>query len=158
MTHPLRKTAVLLAVIVAAGCTTTGTGSGSTASGADRVSFSWKSSDSVSGTMTATLADGKTYTGQFLQITRDTTVDDLGPLWVGWGPGSRRGGWYDWDAGPEFVTHYSGRVVANLSTPDYAHMRCRFQLVHPEEGMAGGGQGECQMPDGLTIDADFPHA
>jgi hypothetical protein len=108
--------------------------------------------------MTATESDGKTYTGQFFQITSDTTVDTLGPLWAGWGPGWRRGGWYDWNAGPEFVTHYSGRVVANLATPDGTHMRCKFQLVHPSDGMAGGGRGECQMPGGNSIDATFPHA
>jgi hypothetical protein len=108
--------------------------------------------------MTATESDGKTFSGQFFQITSDTTVDTLGPLWAGWGPGWRRNGWYDWNAGPEFVTHYSGRVVANLATPDGAHMRCKFQLIHPSDGMAGGGRGACQMPDGNTIDATFPKA
>ena len=156
-THRLTS-GLLLAAVVAAGCTTTGTGFGSTASGTDPVTFQWKSSDSVSGDMSATLADGKTYTGQFFQITSETTVDTLGPLWAGWGPRWRRGGWYDWDAGPEFVTHYSGRIVANLTSPDNAHLRCWFQLVHPSEGLAGGGHGECQMPDGQHIDAQFPKA
>ena len=30
------------------------------------------------------------------------------------------GGWYDWDPGPQFITHYTGRVVANLASPDGA--------------------------------------
>jgi hypothetical protein len=35
-------------------------------------------------------------------------------------------------------------------------MRCRFTLVRPETGMAGGGQGQCQLPSGGEIDATFP--
>ena len=158
MHSPHLRIAVAALVSASAACTTVGTGFGSSPSGASAVTFNWQSSDSVSGTMTARQSSGKTYSGQFFQITTDTTVDTLGPLWEGWGPGWRRGGWYDWDAGPDFMTHYSGRVVANLLNPDGAHMRCRFQLVHPSEGMAGGGRGECQMPDGSTIDATFPKA
>jgi hypothetical protein len=37
-------------------------------------------------------------------------------------------------------------------------MRCKFQLAHPSDGMAGGGSGQCQMPGGETIDATFPAA
>jgi hypothetical protein len=158
MTHPTLKLGLPLLVVLATGCTTMGTGFGSTASGKDPVNFSWKSSDSVSGTMSASVSDGNSYKGQFFQITNDTTVDNLGPLWGGWGPGWRRGGWEYWDAGPEFVTHYTGKVVANLSVSDGKHMRCTFHLVHPSDGMAGGGTGQCQMPDGKTIDASFPAA
>src|SRR5690242_3748503 len=100
-------------LLVAAGCTTMGAGTGSTPSGAEPVDFSWKSSDSVSGTMSASLSDGTTYSGQFFQVTRDTTVDTLSPLWTGWGRGRRGFGWDDWGAGPGFITHYTGRVVAN---------------------------------------------
>jgi hypothetical protein len=157
----MRQTNVMVALpllaVLAAGCTTTGTGFGATATGANPVNFNWKSSDSVSGTMDATLSDGKTYSGQFFQITTDTTVDSLRPLWTGWG-GGWRGDWGYWGAGPQFVTHYSGRILANLSTPDGQYMRCKFQLVHPSDGMAGGGCGRCQMPDGKTIEATFPSA
>jgi hypothetical protein len=161
MKHSTAKLGLPLLVALAAGCTTMGTGFGSTASGANPVNFSWKSSDSVSGSMNASLSDGKTYTGQFFQITSDTTVDNLGPLWTGWGGYGGRGwggDWGFWNSGPEFVTHYSGRVVANLATPDGEHMRCKFQLVHPQDGMAGGGTGQCQLPKGNTIDATFPKA
>jgi hypothetical protein len=158
MKQAMMRVGLPLLIALGAGCTTTGAGFGSAPSGASPVSFNWTSSDPVSGSMTATESDGKTFSGQFFQITSDTTVDTLGPLWAGWGPGWRRGGWYDWNAGPEFVTHYSGRVVANLATPDGAHMRCRFQLIHPSDGMTGGGRGACQMPDGNTIDATFPKA
>jgi hypothetical protein len=152
MKHSIVKLGLPLLAAIAAGCTSMGTGVGSTPSGADPVSFSWKSSDSVSGTMTATLSDGKTYSGQFFQITKDTTVNSVGPLWSGWSPG--------WGAAPStsFITHYSGRVVANLGAPGGEHMRCNFQLAHPSDGMTGGGRGQCQMPDGKTIDATFPSA
>lgn len=146
-------------LLLAAGCTTMGTGFGSTATGAIPVSFNWKSSDSVSGTMDAVLSDGKTYSGQFFEITDDTTVDNLGPLWSGWNSGFRgRSGWDYWQGAPEFVTHYTGRVVANLGAPNGEHMRCQFRLVRPSDGMAGGGHGQCQLPDGKTIDATFPVA
>jgi hypothetical protein len=109
--------------------------------------------------MNAVLTGGKAYSGPYFEITSDTAVDSLGPLWSGWGPGFRhRGYWDDWAGGPEFVTNYSGQVVANLGAPNGEHMRCKFRLVHPSNGMAGGGQGQCQMPDGKTIDATFPVA
>jgi hypothetical protein len=158
MTHPTVKLGLPLLLVLATGCTTMGTGFGSTASGTDPVNFSWKSSNGLSGTMNAAVPNGISYTGQFFQITSDTTVDNLGPLWAGWGPGWRGGGWDYWDAEPEFVTHYTGKVVANLSASDGKHMRCTFQLALPSDGMAGGGTGQCQMPDGKTIDTSFPAA
>jgi hypothetical protein len=147
-----------LLAIVAAGCTTMGTGFGSAPSGASPTTFSWKSSDGVSGTMNATMSDGTIYSGQYFQITRQTTVDSVVPLWEGWHSGW--GGAANWDAGPSpaFITHYSGRVVANLASPNAIHMRCKFQLANPSNGMAGGGTGQCQLPDGKTIDASFPTA
>lgn len=156
MKHSTVKLGLPLLVALAAGCTTMGTGVGSTEAGADSVAFNWKSSDDVSGTLNATLAGSGTFSGQYFQITQQTRVDTLGPLWVGWHRGRHSLGWGDWDYGPSFITHYSGRVVANLAAPDGQHMRCRFQLVHPSNGMAGGGRGQCQMPDGKTIDATFP--
>jgi hypothetical protein len=161
MRHSIVKLGLPLLAAIAAGCTSMGTGVGSTPSGADPVNFSWKSSDSVSGTMTATLSDGKAYSGQFFQITKDTTVNSVGPLWSGWSPGwGGWDGWEGWGAAPStsFITHYSGRVVANLGAPSGEHIRCKFQLAHPSDGMAGGGSGQCQMPDGKTIDATFPSA
>jgi hypothetical protein len=146
-----------LLVAMAAGCTTMGSGTGSTPSGASAASFNWKSSDGVSGTINATTSDGKTFSGQYFQITKETTVDSIGPLWGGWaGRGGRAWGYWGADPSPDFITHYSGRVVANLAEPSGTHMRCQFQLVHPSDGMNGGGLGQCQLPDGMTIDANFP--
>jgi hypothetical protein len=161
MTHSIVKLGLPLLVVLAAGCTTMGVGNGSTPSGTDPVTFKWKSSDSVSGTLDATLSNGKDYSGQFFQITKDTTVDSIGPLWGGWHSGwGGFGPWDGWDSFPSdgFITHYSGKVVANLGAPGGDHMRCKFQLVHPSAGMAGGGRGQCQLPDGNTIDATFPKA
>src|SRR5690349_6987875 len=101
---------------IAAGCTTMGTGTGSTVSGGSPTVFSWKSSDNVCGTMTAMLSDGKTYSGQFFQSTKDTTVDSIGPIWDGWG-GRRAWGYWGADPTPDFITHYTGRVLANLAAP-----------------------------------------
>jgi hypothetical protein len=158
MTHILTKVTPALLLLGLAGCATMGTGTGSTSTGTDPVNFTWHgNSDSVSGTMSAAFASGVTYSGQFFQITSDTSVDSLGPLWTGWGRGWRGGGFGGyWDAGPDFVKKYTGRVLANLTAPDGKHMRCRFQLARPSSGMSGGGSGECQVPDGKTIDASFP--
>jgi len=157
MKAPKIQAAVSLLMVLAAGCTTMGTGYGSTSTGKNPVNFSWQSSDGgISGEMTATQSDGKVFTGQFFQITRNTTVDNLGPLWTGWGPRWRGAGWDYWDAGPEFVTHYTGKVVANLVAPDGMHMRCTFHLIHPSDSMAGGGEGSCQRPDRKAIEATFP--
>jgi len=151
---------VVFSALMATACTTMGTGVGETRGGGPGVSFSWKAEGARSGEMTAAIAGGATYTGRLFQITSDTRVDDMGPLWVGWGP--RRfgafGAWPYWDAGPQFITHYSGRVLANLVSPEGDHMRCNFRLVRPASGMAGGGEGKCQLGDGKTIDATFPAA
>ena len=154
----------LLTLMVLAGCATTGMGRGEmTAKGesAEPVLLKWRSMDGgLSGTMTAILPDA-IYTGRFFQITRQTTREALVPMWDGWNEG-----WYDWppywgepypdtyDA-TQFITYYSGKVVANLETSDGRHMRCRFHLVDPRSGMACGGQGECHLSDGRVINATF---
>jgi hypothetical protein len=58
--------------------------------------------------------------------------------------------------GLQYVAHYSGRVVAELSRSDGEQMRCRFKLMRPVDGMAGGARGECRLPDGLRVAAQFP--
>lgn len=148
----------------AAGCVTSGVGAGdllSRGQAAEPVLFSWTSKDGgLSGNMVATLADA-TYSGPFFQITRQTVRDGLAPLWNGWTEA-----WDDWPYWyrpwpgtyniTQFITHYSGKVVANLETHAGLHMRCRFHLADPIAGMSGGGQGECQLPGGRHIDAQFP--
>lgn len=161
---PSRPTMVAFmaaAVASLAACTTTGI------IGADVVSqgravqpvlISWKSTDgSIDGTMTATLPES-TYQGRFMQITRQSDTNAMGPMWMGW-----QAGWPDWgfDGMPigydvmQFTTSYSGKVVANLRDPGGALMRCRFQLAQPDRGMSGGGTGECQLTGGRTVQANF---
>ncbi len=144
-----------LLTAVAAGCTTTGTGVGFPVSGGAPTTFSWKSSDIISGTMTATLSDGTKYSGRYFQITSDTKLPSIAPLFDGWDSG-----WDEtnWNVGPseEFIANLEDRVVANLASPSGSHMRCSFQLAFPSNGMFGGGSGKCQLPDGDTIDARFP--
>ncbi len=159
MRHAVLKAGLLLGMAsAAAGSATMGSGFGSTVKGTDPVSFSWRSTDNVSGTLTATVEGSKTYTGQYFEVTSDTRGDSLGPLWVGWGSRWRDGGWGAWDTGSDFLTTYSGRVVANLVASDGTRIRCRFTLRAPDDGMSGGGIGECQLPDGQRIDAQFPRA
>ena len=55
----------------------------------------------------------------------------------------------------QFITQYSGKVMANLSNPGGKQMRCRFYLMEPASGMSGGGQGECQLSGRRTIYASF---
>jgi hypothetical protein len=141
----------LLVAGLVVGCAATRTGSGSAVPATDSVKFSWISSGNVSGSMTAILANGETFTGRFFQITSSLT-DELGPQGAIW----HREGRYD--VGPELqhVAHYTGHVVADLSRPDGAQIHCRFKLMSPVDGMAGGARGECQLPDGLSVDARFP--
>jgi hypothetical protein len=55
------------------------------------------------------------------------------------------------------VKTYSGRVLANLHSEDGEHMRCRFTLISPSRGMAGGGEGRCQLSENdQEISAEFP--
>jgi hypothetical protein len=151
MTRITSRAGFLLVVGLVAGCATMRTGTGSAVPATDSVKFSWTSSGSVAGSMTATLANGETFTGRFFQITSSLT-DELGPR----GPIWHQEGLYD--VGPElqYVAHYTGHVVADLSRSDGAQMRCRFKLMSPVDGMAGGARGECQLPDGLSVDARFP--
>ena len=48
-----------------------------------------------------------------------------------------------------------GCLVANLAGPNGTHMRCRMDLMNPASGMAGGGQGQRQLPSGDSIDTKF---
>jgi len=147
--------ALLLCTGVALGaCTTTGAGDGAESPSGAPVRFSWKSTDGgATGTLSVTLADGRTFYGPYVQITSEARSNDLEPMWRGW---PYR--WSDWDLQPAFATVYSGRVMANLRTADGQRLRCRIYLTDPAEGMAGGGQGTCRLANGVAVDAVFPRA
>lgn len=164
MKNTTRLAGLLLALSALMGCTSTGMGQGqltSASASEESVSFTWTSTDGgMTGTMRAMLLD-QTFEGRFFQITQHTRSAILEPLWIHW-----RHGWHDWPywsrrAGPpmpstQFITHYSGKVVATLTTPDQQRMRCRFHLVEPVRGMGGGGEGECQLGGGRLVRASFP--
>ncbi len=136
------------------GCASTGAFSSASGS-ASPVEFSWVSHDGGNrGEMTAQFSDGTVYRGPFVHVSAAETVE-FGPLWIGY-----RSGWDDWPFwGPakpaEFSERYSGKVVANLSDQRGTHMRCRFDLTTPEDGLRGGGAGECELPDRRVVHASF---
>jgi hypothetical protein len=72
--------------------------------------------------MKGTLLDGTNYSGRYFQITPDNTrADSTAP---------RFGGWYTgWDEtnrnvgpSPDYLAHYTDRVIANLASSNGAHM------------------------------------
>jgi hypothetical protein len=147
----------LLAIL--SSCKSTGVGEGASDSGDVRAHFIWQQAEPSTGMLTATLKGPsglmETYQGKFYQITSNSEIDTLGPLWHPWHPGW--GGWAYWDPEPAqaLVTHYTGHVLANLAGPDGKRIRCEFQLIRANEGMKDGGQGRCQLASGKTIRADF---
>jgi hypothetical protein len=168
-TLSIRAAAVSLAAMAIGACTTTGFGTGQSTTGNVSATFNWTETEGTHGSMIARLSDGEAFQGQFFQITSESQVTDFGPLWNGWGPGfgwhSRFGrfgrfgwGWGGWGAwGPDeaTITQYSGQVLANLQGPG-GFMRCHFTLMRPSYGISGGGVGQCQLPSGLIINAQFP--
>jgi hypothetical protein len=151
--------AAAVASISLAACISTGVGTGAERNGPVTASFSWKEGSPQGGSLTAALSTGDTYSGEYFQVTHDTSVERYGPLWTGWGRGSRRGldrEWSYWGPRTEFETEYTGKVLANLHDSLGRHMRCKFTLHDPSFGMAQGGMGRCQLPGGRTIDASFP--
>ena len=115
------------------------------------------------GTLTTTLPSGENFKGHYSQISSASGSDTLGTAWGGWGVWEPY--WGDW--GPHgspwvsgndfatFVQNYNGKVVATLFGDRGDTMRCRFQLTDREEGIGGGGVGQCQTSNGDTLDAQF---
>jgi hypothetical protein len=158
--------AASLVAMAIAGCTTSGFGTGQSANGNIGATFNWTATGASRGTMIARLSNGEAFQGPFFQITQESRVTDYGPLWSGWGPGWGWhrpwgrwgwgwGGWGPWGPYDETITHYSGQVLANLQGPG-GFMRCHFTLMSPSYGMSGGGVGQCQLPSGTVINAQFP--
>jgi hypothetical protein len=175
----IRIAAASLVAIAVAGCTTSGVGTGQSATGNIGATFTWRETGGTQGMMVAQLSNGQVYQGPMFQITQESRVSDYGGLWNGWGPyspwgrygyggfpwggwsrypyGYGWGGWGPWGPNDETITHYTGQVLANLQGPG-GFMRCRFTLMSPSSGMAGGGVGQCQLPTGTLIHAQFaPH-
>jgi hypothetical protein len=154
--------------LAAAACTTSGIGTGQAVGQNLGANFSWTETGGTRGHMVAQLSNGEVFQGDMFQITQESRVMDYGPLWHGWGPGWSWGrgwggygygwgwdGWGPWGPSDQTITHYSGQVLANLQGPG-GFMRCHFTLMSPSSGMAGGGIGQCQLPTGTIINAQFP--
>jgi hypothetical protein len=143
-----------IGLALCAGCAHAGTGQGQlekpTGQGEQAegpVVFNWSSdSDPSEGKLTATLSDGRVFDGTYLQLTSTTLEPTYGPYYSAWA-GPRWGVGGPWYTGPQdqFVTEYSGKVIAHLTSPDDTRMRCKFVLRKPESGMLGGAQGDCQL-------------
>jgi hypothetical protein len=119
---------------------------------AGRMDFSWQSGSNASqGSIAASSSDGRTFTGTFLQPTRAMTINDYGPYWSAWAGGwGGAGPWYN-GAEADFITTYSGHVLASLTGNDGTRMRCTFMLRDPSNGMAGGGEGDCQLSNNEKV-------
>ena len=166
----MRAAVASLGALTIAGCTTSGIGTGQSAVGNVGATFTYTQTGATRGNMVASLTNGQIYQGQFFQITQESRVTDYDPLWNGWGPGygwgrgwgGRRwgygwGGWGPWGPDQQTIIHYSGQILANLQGPG-GFMRCNFALARPSSGIAGGGAGQCQLPTGAIIHAQFPRA
>lgn len=162
----LRAAIAASAALTISACTTSGVGTGQAVGSNVGATFTWTQTGATRGNMVASLTNGQVFQGPFFQVTQESRIDDYGPLWNGWGPGfgwhrpwSRWGwgwdGWGPWGPYPETITHYTGQVLANLQGPG-GFMRCNFTLASPRSGIAGGGLGQCQLPTGIIIQAQFP--
>ena len=162
----LARAAATSLLLGTAACTTMGTGTGQAVNQNLTANFTWTETGAVRGTMVANLSNGQVFQGTFFQITQESEVSDYGPLWNGWGAGWGWhrpwsgwgwgwGGWGPWGPNDQTITHYTGQVLANLQGPG-GFMRCNFTLASPSLGMAGGGLGQCQLPTGTMIQAQFP--
>lgn len=130
------------------------------------VVMNWSSPEGerVQGTLNVMMPNGETYTGPYVQVTDGTQDAELTPYWSGW-PDQN---WRSWSGGGDadiengsdennsrFQVLYGNKVIANLDGDQGGQMRCRFTLMDAVAGMAGGGQGECQLDDGEEVKAKF---
>jgi hypothetical protein len=154
----------LALVSMSMACSTTGTAVGRLEEPGGKsqpATFVWKSDAAAPdrGTISGTLPDGSHYSGRYFEVLETAPADVYAPAWEGWSPywSGWRMGWYrgpidelDWRG---FVTIYTGRVIANLTSDDHAtRLRCRFQLDDARAGLVHGGQGDCQLSNGGIID------
>ncbi len=176
----MKRSPLLLAAVIAVACATTPqTGIISARWTAHQqqmapVTLSWESESTSHGRMFTTLgAGGEHFRGGYVRVTAQTKVEVVQPIIGGWGPVWTSFDWGrpvdPWWWGPDsaaseaygtayysgFVTRYTGSVVASLYGDRTHSMRCRFTLNEPQQGLVGGGVGECQTSDGGVIDANF---
>jgi hypothetical protein len=153
----MRTTRTLMLIVPLWACTYSGTGDGvilapSTTptmlgQARGRATFAWSArGDATEGKIRATLPGGRTFHGTFLQMTSSSRYDSYAPYWGLW-TSPRWGYWGPGYYGPssQFATHYHGKALAYLEGPNNEVMRCCFMLKKPNEGVAGGAKGDCQL-------------
>jgi hypothetical protein len=146
-----------LALLAIAGCSHEGSGSGTlekpvagSTSGSEAggaIDFNWHSgADGSRGNIEAVAQDGRTFEGTYVQPSAVMRTDDFTPYWDAWSNMSW-GVAAPWYVGSqdEFITSYSGKALAHLTSADGTRMRCTFVLREPVSGLAGGGEGDCQL-------------
>jgi hypothetical protein len=129
----------------------------------EEIEFTWKrAEDERTGDIETKFPDGQTFKGQYHQITQGSTIGALESFFDEWyddpwsAPPSAAGEqWPRYETLSSYITHYSGQVVAILESDRGLRMRCNFELDEPDEGMEGGGWGECQVSNGDRVTAVF---
>lgn len=108
------------------------------------------------GRLMVTLPDGETFVGAYQLLDEPDAMTTA--LWRPW-----REGWPEWPLPWEgaalptevavndrhaLVQRYVGLVIASLESRDGERMRCRFGLLQPTIGLAGGLDGDCRTTRG----------
>jgi hypothetical protein len=137
--------ALPLAVV---GCVAEGTGVGE-AESAGRVigpaELEWKSdfAHESTGDISGRTPDGTEYLGRYFQVVKEPAA----PATVDWEGNPSQ---YDSRANRRI---YTSEMRAILRTLDARKtIWCSFVLAKPTAGLAGGGTGSCQAPNGATIE------
>lgn len=149
------------ALLLASACASSGT---TTATVVDRqgaaipARMTWQtpSPTGAHGRLMVTLPDGETYVGAYQLVDEPDAMTTA--LWSPW-----HEGWPEWPLPWEgaalpgdvdvadrdaLVQRYVGLVIANLESRDGERMRCRFGLLQPSVGLAGGLDGDCRSTTG----------
>jgi len=156
MGRSIVKLGLPLLAMLAAGCTSIGTGVGSTPP-ARTCQLQLEEFGSGVRTMNATLSDGKIYSGQFFQITKDTTVNSVGRSGpAGLQPGAGGAGKLGRGTVDELRHPLHGPCRGQLGAPSGEHMRCKFSSRILRRGWPAAAAANVRCPDGKTIDATFP--
>jgi hypothetical protein len=147
----MSRFAPLLLALTGACASATGVGTGalepSRTGRPETVDFAWSAEPSAArGTIEAALPDGERFRGSWIRLDARTDPGVLAAYFRAFD-----GGWMGLSA-PAFARAYEGDLVALLDGPHEKRMRCRFQLAHPERGLAAGGLGSCELTDGHTVE------
>lgn len=156
-----------LCMALCTSCTTTGTAIARVADRQGEVvpaRMAWRTPSAYGafGELAVELPDGTVFRGPYRLVGEP---DDLTrAVWQPWRPG-----WPDWPlpwegaALPVGVAlderslsdRYRGLAIASLASDDGERLRCRFGLLQPTVGLAGGVDGDCQVlpsPRGRALD------